>query len=751
MKNMKRLISLLLILCLCMFAVSAEGITEETHDHGIVATDSGESTSSGIQATEDTTTDVPDEEEIITDTEEPVSDLQEDESHDHTTETAAISEEETETEAPDRMTWRMDKDGTLWIGGKGIIKPITSAEEQPWKDVRAQITEVRFEQTSKLLIESIAYWFSGCTELVYVELAGFVFEIGTDAFKDCGNLEELMVYSEEGRPDVADTAFSVTNGTDLYVYVQNSGALEAMEGTNWYDRTVEIIDISGHPISYLDGPCGVNNCTCTSCTWYYKYDQYDETYHWKYAACTNCDAHEGLYGSRQAHTFDSNGICTLCGYEETVASCTHGSTYNEWSGCTYYTYCNYCGEYLGSGVSHGTYTYGAWSYYSTSQHRRLYSCSDCGEGSYQYGSHSTTNRYANYSDTQHSVTAYCATCSSTVGSTTYASHSFSYGTWSSYSSSQHRRTKACSLCDLSTYDYGTHADSNGDGNCDTCSYIMTLTVTWNASTNGGKVNGANSVTTTVNNGSTATAPSYTPTKTGHTFKGWYTASSGGSLYNTVTITAARTFYAQFAAATYTVTFDPGEGSTSTTTKTVTYGSTYGDLPVPTRGGYNFDGWFTAEEGGTQITADTKVYITANQTIYAQWTRLVSFSVTVPASLPIIMDEDGMAHTATASIINNSTGDVKVSSVSLSALNDWSIAPYTMNAAQQKVDANLIGFSIQDSQTTSMGSSETLTMGSPWQITEGGSLSLGYDAVITALSQPVSELNILSVIFILEWV
>lgn len=51
---------------------------------------------------------------------------------------------------------------------------------------------------------------------------------------------------------------------------------------------------------------------------------------------------------------------------------------------------------------------------------------------------------------------------------------------------------------------------------------------------------------------------------------------------------------------------------------MTYGSTYGTLPTPTRTGYSFTGWFTDKSGGTQIKADTKVAITTNQTLYAQW-------------------------------------------------------------------------------------------------------------------------------------
>ena len=58
----------------------------------------------------------------------------------------------------------------------------------------------------------------------------------------------------------------------------------------------------------------------------------------------------------------------------------------------------------------------------------------------------------------------------------------------------------------------------------------------------------------------------------------------------------------------------------TTSKTVTYDSTYGTLPTPLREGYTFAGWYTASSGGTKVESSTKVKITANQTLYAHWTE-----------------------------------------------------------------------------------------------------------------------------------
>ena len=44
--------------------------------------------------------------------------------------------------------------------------------------------------------------------------------------------------------------------------------------------------------------------------------------------------------------------------------------------------------------------------------------------------------------------------------------------WTDHSSTQHRRTKRCTSCAYSGYDYADHVDSNGDGVCDGCGREM---------------------------------------------------------------------------------------------------------------------------------------------------------------------------------------------------------------------------------------------------------------------------------------
>lgn len=125
-----------------------------------------------------------------------------------------------------------------------------------------------------------------------------------------------------------------------------------------------------------------------------------------------------------------------------------------------------------------------------------------------------------------------------------------------------------------------------------------------------------------------------PSRTGYTFTGWFTAATGGTKVHGADgkcvndgayfkndkyqKAAALTLYAQWKANSYTVALNANGGECIIKNTIVTYDSKYGTIPTPTRKGYTFTGWYTATTGGTKVTADTKVAITANQTLYAQW-------------------------------------------------------------------------------------------------------------------------------------
>lgn len=74
-----------------------------------------------------------------------------------------------------------------------------------------------------------------------------------------------------------------------------------------------------------------------------------------------------------------------------------------------------------------------------------------------------------------------------------------------------------------------------------------------------------------------------------------------------------------ASKTYTVTFDPNGGIVDTSTMTTNTDSKLSNLPIPTRSGYTFDGWYTALIGGTKLS--TEYVFSGNTTVYAHWTYI----------------------------------------------------------------------------------------------------------------------------------
>ena len=473
--------------------------------------------------------------------------------------------------------------------------------------------------------------------------------------------------------------------------------------------------------------------------------------------CPDCGSHTWVLD------YENDATCTRNGYREyscdcgqskreTIYATGHSYSYGSWeeyssSQHRREAYCRNCGDSDYEYASHSM-NYGSWSNSSSSQHSRTASCRTCGYSTTEYGNHSySTGSWSKYSDTQHRRSKTCSGCGASTYD--YADHSYSYGSWTKADDAQHKRTKTCSVCKASSEEYADHVDSNGDGKCDDCGATVSLTVTWDAGSNGGTINGKASFSETVKPNSVPTAPSASPVKTGYTFKNWYTEKTGGKLYNTVTsITTSQTFYAQFTANTYTVTWNLGDGRSETTEQT------YGEklvLPTdPERKNAEFLGWFTEKDGGTEVNFNTTYTTDGETTYYAHWEITEVFSVTVPVVLPLTVDENGEVHVGTAGIINGSTGEVVVSSVSISTKNGWQIVPYTTDMAHAKVDAKQLGFKINDAQTSKTGNAETFALAAPWEIAENGRLPISYDAVVSAVSKAVTEQEVLSIVFVLEW-
>lgn len=631
------------------------------------------------------------------------------------------------------LTWTL-RDGILTIGGAGSVEPFASKDDQPWAEVREDIQEVWFEDMGAVSIPNLAYWFTDCVNLTTAEVPYTTPVIGTDAFAGCDSSDTVLLYYGEDDPlTIAPGAFKVDEfDADAILTLASACVHESLLAYPWTEdnRQAAIVDVYGISLA-SSVTCGGCNCwrgTTDCIVDNPRYDGWD-----KYCGCPYDDED----GDDDGGGGDGGG-----------GTCYHDYTYTDWDGCNWREYCYACGDLVDSGITHSTYIYGEWEYYTESLHRRTKTCSRCGENQYEYENHVEATRYEKYNASQHTVTTYCSVCNNELDTGTRESHSFSYGSWVSYSGTQHRRTKSCPDCGYSSYDYGSHSDSNGDGRCDVCSHSMSVTVTWDAGTNGGTVNGQGSVTTSVVSGSTASAPSQTPVKTGHSFRGWYTSASGGSLYNTVTVSAARTFYAQFTASQYTVIWDLGGGDTETTRQI------YGEklvLPTqPLKDGYTFLGWFTDAEDGEQVTGDTIFTGTGPATYYAHWELIPVFSVTVPVSLALTVSEQGEVYAATgAEVVNHSTAAVKVTGVTVSAVNDWTLVPYGTDMALEKVDSRLIGFALNGAETASKGTTEALALTGDWTVPLDGNLPLTYDAVVSALSQPVDQ-QVISIVFVLEW-
>ena len=174
--------------------------------------------------------------------------------------------------------------------------------------------------------------------------------------------------------------------------------------------------------------------------------------------------------------------------------------------------------------------------------------------------------------------------------------------------------------------------------------INTYTVSYNA--NGGSVG---TTSQTYNYGSGLSAP--TPTRTGYTFAGWFTAASGGShVSNGTAITSARTLYAHWTIKSFTLTINPNggmwNGSTSTQSKVGNYNTTIA-VPNPTRTGYTFAGWTFS--GGGKLSGTTYTVGLNNGNLVAQWTTN-QYIVTYNASA-----NGGSPSTAVGKNYNNTLG------------------------------------------------------------------------------------------------
>ena len=144
-------------------------------------------------------------------------------------------------------------------------------------------------------------------------------------------------------------------------------------------------------------------------------------------------------------------------------------------------------------------------------------------------------------------------------------------------------------------------------------------------------------TATYKYGTQATAPA-APEKTDYAFEAWYNAKEGGEKVTDFTVKGNAEYYARYVetAKEYTVKFYAEDGTTVLSEETKKYGEAITapaapEKPATDAATYEFDGWYTAKEGGEKVTDFT---VKGNAEYYARYTKnAVTFEV-------IFYDDDG---------------------------------------------------------------------------------------------------------------
>ena len=177
--------------------------------------------------------------------------------------------------------------------------------------------------------------------------------------------------------------------------------------------------------------------------------------------------------------------------------------------------------------------------------------------------------------------------------------------------------------------------------------------------------------------------------------------------------------------------------------------------------------FAAEVSSDGGSGSTPVYLSSTEdgTLDGD-PSATAMSVTVPTALPMAMSQTGDVTTAdNCKIINNSYGAVRVKSVNITAENGWRLTAFgdKSTLASEKVDSNKLGFALSigggaqvmtdtSDESTQMLISSPISgcymsgVGNP----SSNTVTVDYDAIVTPLSNAVTNANIANVVFVIEW-
>lgn len=196
---------------------------------------------------------------------------------------------------------------------------------------------------------------------------------------------------------------------------------------------------------------------------------------------------------------------------------------------------------------------------------------------------------------------------------------------------------------------GTDPDQPGTDPEDPDQPAQKVTVTFDA--NGGQLSTGTPGSVEIATGGTiAMLPQ--PVRTGYAFVGW-TAADGTAFDITTPVNESMTVIAQWTPNVYQISLDAQSGALAADEASIeaTFDAPIGQLPVPTREGYEFLGWFTQPQGGDEVTAETMYRTAGPSTYYAQWDVLPATQVVLTLDANGGMFQGGQETIAEAVAIN----------------------------------------------------------------------------------------------------
>ncbi|MCL1857595.1 MAG: InlB B-repeat-containing protein, partial [Kiritimatiellaeota bacterium] len=103
------------------------------------------------------------------------------------------------------------------------------------------------------------------------------------------------------------------------------------------------------------------------------------------------------------------------------------------------------------------------------------------------------------------------------------------------------------------------------------------------------------------------------------------------------------------------------------------GGTYGTLPTPTKTGYAFDGWYKETTFATPVTSATTVTTAAHHSLYAKWTAVATYALTVNAGA------NGNSPTGGGSYTNAHVATIAATAAAGYSFQNWTRTSGTLGA------------------------------------------------------------------------